>query len=65
MRKLTIIATKLDAEGNPYTSLNYEHEGEAFAGIKNGFVTIFDINTYCVIGKVRLSDYEDVTIYNY
>lgn len=65
MRRLTIIATKLDGEGNPYTAFNYEHDGEAFAAMKNGFITIFDINTHRIIGKVRMDDYEDVTIYNY
>lgn len=66
MKRLTIFATKLDAEGNPCTIFHYEHEGEAFASICNGYVTIYEMDTHTLHNNIiKLSDYEDVSIYNY
>lgn len=66
MKKLTIFATKRDAEGNPYTAFSYEYEGAASAQIVNGFVNVYEIDTHVLhAALIKMDEYEDVTIYNY
>lgn len=66
MKKLVILATKFNNEGELFTAFRYEHEGEAFAVITKGYLTIYEADTHTTKEKVlRLSDYFDVNIYNY
>lgn len=64
--KLSIIATKLNAEKEPYTAFHQEYEGHAFAVIKSGFVSVINMDTRQTLENIiKIDDYEDVSIYNY